>query len=77
MPGVPAGIWEWLRMGIFLPGHSTSLSFGFYSAANLLVVLVCKPSTIYFLLAQPHQQEICEQGFPFSPTAGKLTVSAA
>lgn len=77
VPGVPACIWEWLRMGMFLHGHSASLSSEFYSAANLLMVLVCKPSIICFLPAQPDQQGKQEQGFPFSPTAGKPTVSAA
>lgn len=54
-------------MGMFLRGHLALLSSEFCAAANLLTVLICKASTVCFLLAQPHQQGKREQGFPFSP----------
>lgn len=60
-----AGMWEWLVMGMFLCGQSASLSFGVYSAANLLTALLCKPSSVCFLPAWPHQQGKHEQGFSF------------
>lgn len=79
---MPAGMWEWLKVGMFPRGHSASIRSGFYPGANLPMVLVCKPSIICFFLARPHQQGKREQAFPVSPTAdlslrGQPTVSAA